>query len=463
MSGHEDTIAAIATAQGGAGIAIIRISGPRSWEVGAKVADVSVWPREAAGTFRRATFHAVTAEGKTVVMDDGIVLLFAAPRSYTGEDVVELQCHGGRLQARQVLEAALAAGARPAEPGEFTRRAFLAGRIDLARAEAVMDFISARTERAAAAARMQMEGRLSRTVDALFDGLVEVHSNIEHLLDFDEGEVPEDFTAEAAAALGRLRDGLAALEATWHEGHLLREGALVVISGRPNAGKSSLMNALLGRDRAIVSPTPGTTRDSIEESFEADGIPVRLVDTAGLRDAPSGDIEAEGIARTERLVRDADIIMRVIDASTTIDEEENEEVAALPRDRTLVVLNKTDVAMPDALMAAETLFKGLSFTVCRVSAKTSDNMDGLVRAIGGMLCSTATADTPGVSSRHRREVAQALAAVDEARSRLADGSEGLVLAAECLRTAADALGRITGRVWSEELLDNIFGRFCVGK
>lgn len=463
MSGHEDTIAAIATAQGGAGIAIIRISGPRSWEVGAKVAGVPVWPREAAGTFRRATFHAVTAEGKTVVMDDGIVLLFAAPRSYTGEDVVELQCHGGRLQARQVLEAVLSAGARPAEPGEFTRRAFLAGRIDLARAEAVMDFISARTERAAAAARMQMEGRLSRTVDALFDGLVEVHSNIEHLLDFDEGEVPEDFTAEAAAALVRLRDGLAALEATWHEGHLLREGALVVISGRPNAGKSSLMNALLGRDRAIVSPTPGTTRDSIEESFEADGIPVRLVDTAGLRDAPSGDIEAEGIARTERLVRDADIVMRVIDASKTIDEEENEEVAALPRDRTLVVLNKTDVATPDVVMAAETLFNGLSFPVCRVSAKTGDNMDGLARAIGGMLCSTATADTPGVSSRHRREVAQALAAVDEARSRLADGSEGLVLAAECLRTAADALGRITGRVWSEELLDNIFGRFCVGK
>ena len=358
MSGHEDTIAAIATAQGGAGIAIIRISGPQSWEVGAKVAGVPVWPREAAGTFRRATFHSSTADGKTVVMDDGIVLLFAAPRSYTGEDVVELQCHGGRLQARQVLEAALAAGARPAEPGEFTRRAFLAGRIDLARAEAVMDFISARTERAAAAARMQMEGRLSRTVDALFDGLVEVHSDIEHLLDFDEGEVPDDFADEAAAALGRLRDGLAALEATWHEGHLLREGALVVISGRPNAGKSSLMNALLGRDRAIVSPTPGTTRDSIEESFDADGIPVRLVDTAGLRDTPSGDIEAEGIARTERLVNDADLVLRVIDASTPTDDEERGEVAALPRDRTLVVLNKTDVAPPDAVAAAEASFAG---------------------------------------------------------------------------------------------------------
>lgn len=463
MTGHDDTIAAIATAQGGAGIAIIRISGPDAWCVGAKVAHVPVWPREAAGSFRRATFHASGRDGAPVAIDDGVVLLFAAPRSYTGEDVVELQCHGGRMQARQVLEAALSAGARHAEPGEFTRRAFLSGRIDLARAEAVMDFISAKTERAAASARMQMEGRLSRTVDSLFDELIDVHSTVEHLLDFDEGEVPDDFAEGARGSLERIGKGLAALEASWHEGHLLRDGAMVVISGRPNAGKSSLLNALLGRDRAIVSPSPGTTRDSIEESFVADGIPLRLVDTAGLRDAPSGGIEAEGIARTERLVREADIVVRVVDASLPIDAAEREGVASLPRDRTLVVLNKMDIAPPDAIAADEALFTGMGIRVCRVSAKTGDNVEGIARTIGDMLVKTDTSGIPGISSRHRREVAKASEAVAEARSRLADGAEGLVLAAECLRVAADALGRITGRVWSDELLDTIFGRFCVGK
>lgn len=463
MTGRDDTIAAIATAQGGAGIAIVRISGPEAWDVGAKVARVPVWPRGAAGTFRRVKFYAIGRDGAQQAIDDGIVLLFAAPHSYTGEDVAELQCHGGRVQARQVLEAALAAGARHAEPGEFTRRAFLSGRIDLTRAEAVMDFISARTERAAASARMQMEGRLSRTVDALFDDLVGVHSTVEHLLDFDEGEVPDDFAAEASMSLERIGAGLATLEASWHEGHLLRDGALVVISGRPNAGKSSLLNTLLGRDRAIVSAMPGTTRDSIEESFDADGIPLRLVDTAGLRDAPSGEVEAEGIARTENLVREADIILRVIDASLPVGDEDRNGVTSLPRDRTLVILNKTDVAPQDAIASGEAFFAAMGFGTCRVSAKTGDNIDGLVRAIGGMLATTDSTDIPGISSRHRREVAKAIEAVSEARSRLADGAEGLVLAAEWLRVAADSLGRITGRIWSEELLDTIFGRFCVGK
>ncbi len=463
----DDTVVALATAPGRAGIAVVRVSGPDAWAIGTKIAGLTSAPRSLAGTFRHVRFR--THGGETA--DDGVILFFAAPHSYTGEDVVELQCHGGGIPSRLLLEAATAAGARPAEPGEFTKRAFLNGKTDLARAEAVMDLVAARTERAAAAARAQMDGHLSDAVNAAFDTLVDVQASVEHLLDFDEDEIPSSFCEDSARALLELEERLAHLASNWHAGHLLREGALAVISGLPNAGKSSLLNALLGRNRAIVSDIPGTTRDSIEESFDVDGIPVRLVDTAGLRTGAADAIEAEGVARSEALIRDADLHIRVVDASVPLPPEEAHAIAALPPDRTIVVLNKSDLVqgMGNGEWGTGNGERGAEYLPspicsCLVSARTGANLGELTRRMAELLSSDeAAASAPEISERHRREIETAGNAVAAARECLAQGGEGLVLAAQRLAEGAEALGRVTGRVWSEELLDAIFGKFCVGK
>jgi tRNA modification GTPase len=497
---QDDTIVALATAPGRAGIAIVRLSGPEAWSVGAKIAGLTSAPRSLAGTFRHVRFRARGGE----VTDDGIILFFAAPRSYTGEDVIELQCHGGGIPSRLLLEAAVAAGARPAEPGEFTKRAFLNGKIDLARAEAVMDLVAARTERAATAARAQMDGRLSDAVNAAFDSLVDIQASVEHLLDFDEDEIPSTFCEDSAQALLELEKQLDHLASNWHAGHLLREGALAVISGLPNAGKSSLLNALLGRKRAIVSDIPGTTRDSIEESFDVDGIPVRLVDTAGLRSGAADAIEAEGVARSEALIRDADLHLRVVDASATLPPEEARAIAALPPDRTIVVLNKCDLVetgngergtgngecsqvftnlkcsqisnlnsgTPTNKPTNEQTNKRINYQTVKpsncqtvkLSARTGANLAALTSLMAKLLSSDeAAASAPEISERHKTEIGTARNAVAAARECFAQGGEGLVLAAQRLAEGAEALGRVTGRVWSEELLDAIFGKFCVGK
>lgn len=452
----DETITAIATAPGRAGIAVIRVSGPAAWRIGRQVAHIPENAAITAGTFRYVRFY---LPGEAAAVDDGVILFFAAPHSYTGEDVVELQCHGGRIQARKILEAATASGARIAEPGEFTKRAFLNGKIDLAKAEAVMDLIEARTERAAVAARAQMDGRLSDSVNGLFDELVDVHSSIEHLLDFDEDEIPASFCVQAAERLAKLDARLETLVSNWHTGRLLREGALTVISGSPNAGKSSLMNALLGHARAIVSDVPGTTRDSIEESFDVDGIPVRLVDTAGLRAAAADKIEAEGIARSESLIHDADLHLRVVDATVPLPPEEAEAIAALPPERTIIVLNKIDLPHDGNGIADD------RFSVCEISAATGENLDGLKQLMAKRLEADPVADAsaPEISERHRGEMTAARSAVADACRCLSQEGEGLVLAAERLAVAEEALGRITGRVWSEELLDAVFSKFCVGK
>ena len=452
---EEDTIAAIATAPGPAGVSVVRISGDRSWNIGAKVAQIDDCPRSLAETFRHVRFHA-PKNGETI--DDGIILFFAAPRSYTGEDVIELQGHGGRIPAERLLAAAIEAGARPAEPGEFTKRAFLNGKLDLSQAEAVMDLIEARTDRAATVAHEQLEGRLSQDIGSLYNDLVTVAADIENLLDFDEDEVPSGFCEKAIGRLETLEGKARELLANWRTGNLLREGALAVISGKPNAGKSSLLNALLGHERAIVSKIPGTTRDSIEELISIDGIPVRLVDTAGLRENSRDIIEAEGIARAGALLKRADLHLRVIDGTLPRNAGEMvRELEGLPKDRTILILNKCDkgratIELPDGYRSQ------------RLSAVTGEGLDGLRASVAMLLeADTNVASAPEISERHRVLLVAATEQLGKARECLARDAEGLVLAAQRLETAAEQLGKITGRVWSEDLLDSIFSRFCVGK
>ena len=301
-----EPIAALASAPGLGGVALIRLSGEGVYAIADRLAPrLSPPPSDRpAGTFAYATLRG--PEGET--LDDAVLLFYRAPHSYTGEDTVELCVHGGAVVPQRVLDALFRLGARPAGPGEFTRRAFLNGRLDLTQAEAVADLIAAKTPRAEQAARANLHGRLSNALTPLYDDALALSADVEHLLDFDEGELPPDFADQARERLADLADRAHALLATWRQGRLLRQGALVVLAGPPNAGKSTLLNALLGADRAIVSPEPGTTRDSIEEALDLDGVPLRLVDTAGLRDAP-GDIERQGVARAKDLIARADVVL----------------------------------------------------------------------------------------------------------------------------------------------------------
>jgi len=433
MSCRGDTIAAVATAPGRGGVAIVRVSGPDSFAIAAALTDRRPEPGRIALVGIRAS--AASPSAARVRLDTGVMLAFAAPRSYTGEDVIEFQCHGGTVTPRRILDAVFAAGARLARRGEFTERAFLNGRLSLDAAEGVLDLVNARTDRAADAALARMAADSSRRHRALYDTALALSTEIEHLLDVDEDELPPglpdelhrraaSLAAELNAALRRLRGG-----------NLLRHGALVVLAGPPNAGKSSLMNALLGTDRAIVSDTPGTTRDSIEEWLDLDGWPVRLVDTAGLRDA-ADPVESQGVSRAESLIAAADLVL-ALDCD-------------IPRALRLHAKCDLDPAN------AEPDPRSLS-----VSALTGVGLDSLRAAIVERLERLAAAadESPDDSDRAASLLQSALRALGSYPSAPPD----LVLMANAVRSCAGSLGRLVGAVYSSDLLDALFSRFCVGK
>jgi tRNA modification GTPase len=456
VNSSSDTIAAIATAPGAAGVCIIRVSGPRAFDVADLVFRCSGKPpsQRDAGTF----VHGNVVQGPEII-DDALLLVMRAPHSYTGEDVVEIQGHGGPVVAKRILRAALDTGARMAEPGEFTKRAFLNGRMDLVQAEAVLDLIQARSDRAASAAAEQLQGSLSKKFNALYDEILGVTANIEATLDFPEDELPPAVMPELTAKLGAAHAGLNELIATWGEGHLLREGALVVISGRPNVGKSTLLNTLLGTDRAIVSPIPGTTRDVLEEGFILDGFLVRLIDTAGLRETDC-EIEQEGIRRTHGQIKKADVQLYMIDASAGPNDEDQATMSRLDANASIVVLNKID-AVPQASLAAQ------GHTVVRTSLKSGAGVDELKRVLIAKLGGghkNAAEQHAVISERHRKLLLDARAELDIALDLMQSGrDDGVPLASARLRSALELLGLVTGRVYQDELLDSIFSRFCIGK
>ena len=443
MPGNE-TIAAIATAPGRGGVAVVRISGPDAFRVAAAVCGRRVESAQA-GRFFHSTFRDPACGSP---LDDGLLLVFAAPRSYTGEDVVELQGHGGSVAPRRVLEACLAAGARLARRGEFTERAFLNGRLDLGAAEAVIDLVDAKTARAADDAVARLAGAASRPFERMYADAIDLSSRVEHALDFSEDELPPGFDAALAAGVDALSSRVEAKLSTAREGRILREGALVVLAGPPNAGKSSLLNALLGADRAIVSATAGTTRDAIEDWAEIGGWPVRLVDTAGLR-ATGDAVEAEGVARAEDLIARADLVLRLSPA----DAEPSAAGAAGDSPREIRVCSKCDLGAMSPSGAR------------RVSARTGEGLDALRGDIANRLAKLAARSDEetgaDVTTRQRACLLDAQGALARARSAL--DLPDLVLAANELRAAAEAIGRVLGKVYSDDLLDALFSRFCVGK
>lgn len=436
-----DTIAAIATAPGRGGVAVVRVSGPDAWLVAKRVSGRKI-REEDAGRFFFSRFMAAPCaaapDGGGRIADDGLVLVFKGPRSYTGEDVVEFHGHGGSVSPRRVLEACFAAGARLANRGEFTERAFLNGKLDLSAAEAVIDLIDARTGRAADDAQARLRGVLMPVYGRLYGELMDMSSRVEHLLDVSEDEIPKGMMDGIVDGIGGVRRRIASLLSTAHEGKMLREGALVVLAGAPNAGKSSLMNALLGESRAIVSACAGTTRDSIEEGMDIDGWPIRLVDTAGLRETLD-PIEAEGVRRAESLVDRADVVV-ALDCDVK---------------GAIAVHAKCDLDGQSAVSP-----HGGNDAAIRVSSKTGEGLDVLKRRIVERLETLASKPSDAVADVTARQVAllerayAALGTVDAAEP---------VLAANSLRCATESIGQIVGKVYSEDLLESIFSRFCVGK
>ena len=457
MSNFDDTIAAIATAPGEGGVAIVRVSGPDAL----KIAD-SVFRGTAPKPSERSTHtilhgHVVDAAGTN--LDEVVLLIMRSPQSYTAEDVIEIQGHGGNVAAKRILRRVLDAGARAAETGEFTKRAFVNGRIDLLQAEAVLDLVHAGSDRAAAAAVEQLEGKLSCTFNEIYNSLMGVAADLEATLDFPDDELPPSALPELRSRLDDIAVQIAKLISTWDEGHILREGALVVISGKPNVGKSTMMNALLGRDRAIVSQIPGTTRDTIEERYVLGGIPLRLVDTAGLRETQC-EIEQEGVRRARAQLQKADLHLYLVDASKPLDDDDRDHLAALKSEKCVVVLNKSDigrVVLPGHIPG---------MAVVSASLVTGAGLDDVRRQIVKKLAAGMNLSVQphaSISERHRRLLVDAQAEVQEALKLINQQSSDIVLAADSLRDALEHLGLVTGKVYHDELLASIFSRFCIGK
>ncbi|MBX9401010.1 tRNA uridine-5-carboxymethylaminomethyl(34) synthesis GTPase MnmE [Lysobacter sp. BMK333-48F3] len=448
-----DTIAAVATAPGAGGVGIVRLSGPRAKSIGEAVAARRLRPRHA--------HYARFLDADGAVLDDGIALYFAAPASYTGEDVVELQGHGGPAVLEELLARVCALGARRARPGEFSERAFLEGRLDLAQAEAVADLIAAADARAARAARRALDGEFSRRVEALAGDLLAIRVHVEAAIDF--ADEPLDTLGGAALRqrFGAASSALDALLAAAERGRRLRDGLHAVIVGPPNAGKSSLLNALAGSERAIVTDIAGTTRDLLHETVKLDGVELTLVDTAGLREG--GDvIEREGMRRAVGELQRADLAIVVLDARDPDGGLASvaEAIAQVPA--RLYVYNKIDLIESDYASPTPVDIGGEDRVF--VSARSGAGLDALHARLRALAQGDAADAADGAFTARARHVDALLRArdeLDDARAQL--DHEMLDLAAESLRQAHEALGEITGRVRADDLLGHIFSSFCIGK
>jgi tRNA modification GTPase len=445
-----DTIAAVATAPGRGGVGIVRLSGPRAFAIAETLAGPLPPPRQAAlRDFRDAGGEA---------LDQGLLLLFPAPGSYTGEDVAELQGHGAPVVLDALVRAACAAGARPARPGEFSERAFLNGRMDLAQAEAVADLVNAATAQAARAAQRSLSGEFSALVRARVEELTQLRVFVEGALDFSDEDV--DWLGDGALRqrLDALLAGLRALLAQAAAGRRLREGMVVALAGQPNVGKSTLMNRLAGAEAAIVTDIPGTTRDVLRENVSLDGLPLTVVDTAGLRDSDD-PVERIGIERAWQALAHAELVLFLVDDRAGVTDADRALLARLPAGAEVaIVRNKCDLSRRAPARGEHD--QRIELRLCAQTGAGVELLHAEIRRVAGL--AEAGESTFSARTRHVDALRRALGYAEDAALRLREGANA-ELAAEELRLAQDALGEITGAVSSDDLLGRIFGQFCIGK
>lgn len=450
MSFPTDTIAALATPVGTSAIAVVRASGPQTGTLVREIFAQTPPPRLAV--------HADYRDAAGKLVDDVLFTFFAAPNSFTGEDTVEISSHGNPFIAQKILEDLFVRGCRPAEAGEFSRRAFLNGRLDLSQAEAVMDLIHARSERALAAANQQLRGALGRQMEAIIAQLVNVLALIEAYIDFPDEDLPAENRQAVLREIAALQQATGRLLATSHYGAMLREGIKTVILGEPNAGKSSLLNRLVGRDRALVSAEPGTTRDYLEEPILVGENALRLIDTAGLNEAPSS-LEKRGIEKTFEQAAAADLFLWVVDVTRPLPSLPQAIFTRLTPENAVVVLNKIDRAEPPLACPPP------KFRTVRLSALTGAGVDDLRAAISEVADSFRTEtgeDLIAINARHAHALGEAQAALAAAVRKM-DAGTATELVASDLRSALAAVGEIGGRIDNEKVLDQLFATFCIGK
>ncbi len=456
-----DTIAAIATPPGEGGLHVLRISGGDSLTVLSKIFTPATGKGVETITARRSTMGTFTNPESGDLLDTGLVTWFPGPRSFTGEDVVEISCHGGVLVSQGILQALLDCGTRLAEPGEFTRRAFVNGKLDLTQAEAVTDLIHAASERARTNALSHLQGRFSKKLEGFYDRLLGVLSHLETAIDFPEEGLEFNQKENMRTDVQKVTDEIMALANTFKQGRIVRDGLKVVLVGKPNVGKSSLLNALLDEDRAIVTPHPGTTRDVLEERIKLKDLHLTILDTAGIREHPES-IEEEGIARTRRALEQADLAVIVIDGSQALDGNDLRLIEETKDIKRCGIVNKCD--LPQALKTDDLPSSLKTQAPLSLSAKNGDGLETLKDhlyeiASGGNVARESLIIT---RERHHRALTQTILSLDLVCQSLAeDQSEDLV--AVDMNTALEILGGLTGKDYATDLLDQIFDDFCIGK
>jgi len=448
-----DTIAAIITPSGDGGVGIIRISGPRAFIITDQI--FKSYDRLSSNNREHGRFnYGKIINSNNEVIDHAIVLIMRKPHSFTGDNTSEIQLHGSIIVLKEVLSMILNLGARLAENGEFSKRAFINGKIDLTQAEAICDLISAKSKRAAQIAVNQLEGFLSNEINHIYNLFLEITANLETTIDFIEDELPDDVFTGIQKKFFECEKKLINLIETWDEGKMLRDGLTVSILGKPNAGKSTLFNELLGFDRAIVSELKGTTRDTIEEGYILNGYPIKLVDTAGLRDTDCL-IEVEGIKRTEKALEKSDFIIYIIDASINIDPAEITRINNFPPNKYLVLLNKIDKGK---IVNIENSID-ISLLEDKCCQIVKDELKKLIEKNINLNFSNAL-----VSERHKNLLEQAIKELNQVKNLFSLNIESqAVIICNHMATILNILGQITGKVYHDELLENIFSRFCIGK
>ena len=455
-----DTISAIATAQGEGGIGIIRLSGEQAIAIAEKMFRPAGGKALSDYASHRAVYGRIVDEAGQVI-DEAMVLIMKAPHSYTKEDVVELQCHGGVMPLRKTLALTYAHGARPAEGGEFTKRAFLNGRLDLSQAQAVMDIITAKTDRSLKMATGHLTGAFSAKIKSFRQEILGQIAHLEAAIDFPEDEVDDVVTESVAEKVVEVRNNIAKLIKTVGTGRILRDGLMTAIVGKPNVGKSSLLNALLQEERAIVTDIPGTTRDSIEEYANVGDVPLRIIDTAGIR-ATEDVVEKIGVEKARQMVSEAALVLALFDGSRPLDSEDEEILSLLAGRDAIVLLNKSDL---QSVVTAEGLSAKANVPVIEISTKENHGLDTLVQAIQDKVYGGAVAADEGsfVSDERQANLLRQADVHLAAALQTIEAGMGLDFISIDLRSAWEKLGEITGDTVGEDIIDEIFSKFCIGK